>query len=86
MPPEARDHEPPAALDGGPDGLDVVRRLLADAVGWLRGEGFDGGGDEPAAGIRSPPRRSPGPVSSAAVVTDDALGATVVTGRSVHRR
>lgn len=26
--PEVRDHEPAAALDGGPDGLDLVRRLL----------------------------------------------------------
>jgi release factor glutamine methyltransferase len=31
MPPEIREHEPRAALDGGADGLDVVRRLLADA-------------------------------------------------------
>ena len=35
MPPEARDHEPRAALDGGPDGLDVLRRILAEAPGWL---------------------------------------------------
>jgi release factor glutamine methyltransferase len=35
MPPEARDHEPSAALDGGPDGLDVLRRILADAPAWL---------------------------------------------------
>ena len=35
MPPEARDHEPRAALDGGPDGLDVLRRVLADARRWL---------------------------------------------------
>ena len=27
MPPEARDHEPRVALDGGPDGLDVQRRV-----------------------------------------------------------
>ena len=31
MPPEARDHEPRVALDGGPDGLDVARRVVAGA-------------------------------------------------------
>jgi len=36
MPREARDHEPQEALDGGADGLDVVRRLVAGAPGWLR--------------------------------------------------
>ncbi|MDD7916635.1 putative protein N(5)-glutamine methyltransferase [Actinomycetospora callitridis] len=36
MPPEARDHEPRAALDGGGDGIDVVRRLALGAPAWLR--------------------------------------------------
>ncbi|WP_067847152.1 putative protein N(5)-glutamine methyltransferase [Nocardia lijiangensis] len=35
MPPEARDHEPRSALDGGADGLDVFRRVAADASEWL---------------------------------------------------
>ncbi|MEU0742855.1 putative protein N(5)-glutamine methyltransferase [Streptomyces sp. NPDC006134] len=35
LPAEARDHEPPAALDGGPDGLDVLRRVVAGAPRWL---------------------------------------------------
>jgi release factor glutamine methyltransferase len=35
LPPEARVHEPPAALDGGPDGLDVLRRVAVGAPGWL---------------------------------------------------
>jgi release factor glutamine methyltransferase len=41
LPPEVRVWEPLQALDGGPDGLDVVRALLADAPrvlapgGWL---------------------------------------------------
>ncbi|MFB4307550.1 putative protein N(5)-glutamine methyltransferase [Actinomadura sp. GTD37] len=35
MPAEARDHEPRAALDGGPDGLDVLRRVTAEASRWL---------------------------------------------------
>jgi release factor glutamine methyltransferase len=35
MPPEARLHEAMAALDGGADGLDVQRRIAAEAPGWL---------------------------------------------------
>jgi release factor glutamine methyltransferase len=79
MPPEARDHEPLAALDGGADGLDVVRRLLAGARGWLRAGGF--------VAVETSDRQAP-PAAEAfaraglvpSVVTDDDLGATVVTG------
>jgi len=39
MPPEARLHEPRVALDGGSDGLDVVRRVAAPAPLWLTPEG-----------------------------------------------
>lgn len=35
LPPEARIHEPLVALDGGPDGLDVLRRVAAGAREWL---------------------------------------------------
>ncbi|MGW4384365.1 putative protein N(5)-glutamine methyltransferase [Kitasatospora sp. NPDC004531] len=35
LPPEARDHEPPTALDGGADGLAVQRRVAAAAPHWL---------------------------------------------------
>jgi len=35
MPPESRQHEPLVALDGGADGLDVLRRVVAGAPGWL---------------------------------------------------
>jgi release factor glutamine methyltransferase len=41
LPPEVRDYEPREALDGGADGLDVIRKLLAEAGshlvpgGWL---------------------------------------------------
>jgi release factor glutamine methyltransferase len=37
--PEVRDHEPRLALDGGADGLDVVRRLLPDLAHLLAPEG-----------------------------------------------
>lgn len=39
MPTEARDHEPRVALDGGADGLDVLRRVVARAPEWLAGPG-----------------------------------------------
>jgi release factor glutamine methyltransferase len=35
MPPEARDHEARATLDGGADGLDVMRRVSGGAPSWL---------------------------------------------------
>ncbi|NUP20207.1 MAG: putative protein N(5)-glutamine methyltransferase [Streptomyces sp.] len=35
LPAEARDHEPLVALDGGSDGLDVLRRVAAEAPRWL---------------------------------------------------
>ncbi|MEV6566520.1 putative protein N(5)-glutamine methyltransferase [Streptomyces kronopolitis] len=39
LPPEAREHEPLVALDGGADGLDVLRRVTAAAPGWLAPQG-----------------------------------------------
>ncbi|MDT0166237.1 putative protein N(5)-glutamine methyltransferase [Actinotalea sp. AC32] len=35
LPPESRLHEPVTAVDGGPDGLDLARRVLSEAAGWL---------------------------------------------------
>nr|WP_237405192.1 putative protein N(5)-glutamine methyltransferase [Streptomyces sp. SN-593] len=35
LPSEARDHEAPLALDGGADGLDLLRRVAREAGTWL---------------------------------------------------
>ncbi len=40
MPTEARVHEAKIALDGGADGLDVQRRIVAEAPRWLAKGGF----------------------------------------------
>lgn len=39
LPTEARVHEPRGALDGGPDGLDVQRRVIDGAPPWLAPRG-----------------------------------------------
>ncbi len=82
MPPEARDHEPALALDGGPDGLDVARRVTAGAAAWLR----------PGGSLIVETSRAQAPVLSRVfadhglaprVVTDDDLDATMVVGMVV---
>jgi release factor glutamine methyltransferase len=40
LPAEARAHEPLTALDGGPDGLDVLRRVAREAPDWLAAGGY----------------------------------------------
>jgi release factor glutamine methyltransferase len=35
LPRDVREHEPMVSLDGGPDGLDVLRRVVAGAGTWL---------------------------------------------------
>ncbi len=54
LPPEIRDHEPRCGLDGGPDGLRVIARLLKDAPRLLRPGGtlFAEIGDEQGAEAR----------------------------------
>jgi release factor glutamine methyltransferase len=82
MPREARDHEPRSALDGGPDGLDVARRVVARAGGWLRAGGsllFETGENQLPAALEIVARSG----MRARVVTDDDVGATVVVGTRV---
>ncbi len=40
LPVEVADHDPRAALDGGPEGLDVYRSLAARAGAWLHRDGW----------------------------------------------
>ncbi len=40
LPPEIKDHEPRLALDGGPDGLEVLHRLILAVPSRLRAGGF----------------------------------------------
>jgi release factor glutamine methyltransferase len=84
MPPEARDHEPRTALDGGPDGLDVARRVVAGAPDWLAPGGFllfETSEDQ--APTATALIRAGGLV--ARVADDDELGATVVVGTLTRR-
>jgi release factor glutamine methyltransferase len=80
MPAEARMHEPMHALDGGADGLDVLRRAASGAGAWLARAGYllietsrgqaDGAADVfRAAGF------------AAQIAVDEDLGATVIIGR-----
>lgn len=79
MPPEARDHEPRVALDGGDDGLDVARRVVAGAGAWLAPSGsllFEVGTTQVPAATEAVTAAG----FTARVVTDDESGATVVVG------
>ena len=79
MPPEAREHEPLVALDGGIDGVDVHRRIAAGAPDWLTRDGHllvetsTVQADRTAAAFADHGLR-PG------VLHSDDLGATVVVG------
>jgi release factor glutamine methyltransferase len=82
LPAEARDHEPLVALDGGLDGLSVLRRAAAGAPDWLAPDGvlLVETSERQAAEMASA-MASAG--LAARVHTDEEYGATVVTG-SVH--
>jgi release factor glutamine methyltransferase len=80
LPAEARAHEPLVALDGGADGLDVLRRVAAGAPAWLAPGGY--------LLIEISERQAPQAVAAFAdgglnprVVSSAELYATVVIGR-----
>jgi release factor glutamine methyltransferase len=80
MPPEARLFEPHVALDGGADGLDVTRRVVAGATRWLAPRGWL----LIETSVRQAPRLADifaGGGLVAKVVRDEELDATVVVGR-----
>lgn len=79
LPGEAREHEPRVAVDGGGDGLDVLRRVAAGAPSWLAPGG--------QLLTETSQRQAPAAAEAFARVgltphfsTCDELGATVVTG------
>lgn len=79
MPAEARDHEALIALDGGKDGLAVLRRVAAAAPVWLAPGGV--------LLVETSQRQAPAMTAAIAaaglaprVHEDDESGATVVTG------
>ena len=79
LPPEARMHEPRVALDGGADGLDVLRRVTAAAPLWLAPGGH--------LLVETSERQAPQTVETVArngliprVASSDELNATVVIG------
>ena len=83
MPAEARVHEPRVALDGGTDGLDVQRRVAAEAPRWLAPGGH--------LLVETSERQAPRTVKAfarlgltARVATSDELNATVVIGSVLH--
>jgi release factor glutamine methyltransferase len=79
LPAEARVHEPRVTLDGGPDGLDVLRRVIATARSWLA----PGGHLLVEASERQAPQAAAAMARSGLfprVTRSDDLNATVVIG------
>lgn len=72
MPQEARLHEPQVALDGGTDGLDVQRRIVAAAPRWLAAGGH--------LLIESSEHQAP---HTADAMASDGLGPRIVTSDDV---
>jgi release factor glutamine methyltransferase len=79
MPREARLHEPHVTLDGGDDGLELVRRVIAEAREWLRLGGHllvETSEDQAPLAMEAIARTGLVP----RVVRDEELDATVVIG------
>jgi release factor glutamine methyltransferase len=83
LPAEARDHEPLVALDGGLDGLAVLRRAASGAPSWLAPGG--------ALLVETSDRQAAEMASAMAAAglrpvihTDEDTAATVVTGRTAN--
>jgi release factor glutamine methyltransferase len=77
MPPEARLYEPRMALDGGSDGLDLLRRIIAGARRWLAPTGrllVETSRNQAAASVAACERHG----LAARIVTADELDATGV--------
>ncbi|MFJ7206752.1 putative protein N(5)-glutamine methyltransferase [Streptomyces sp. NPDC098789] len=84
LPPEAREHEPLATLDGGADGVAVQRRVAAGALPWLA----PGGRLLIETGEHQAPRTAEALTTAGfgevAVVSSEELEATVVIGRAAR--
>lgn len=84
MPAEARLHEPRVALDGGPDGLDIQRRVIAEAPDWLIPGGhllIETSRTQASSTVATLQRAG----LSATVAHSDDLDATVAIGRNPGR-
>lgn len=79
LPAEARLHEPLVTLDGGPDGLAVLRRVAAEAANWLAPAGhvvFETTEAQATAAVEFVAAHG----LTARATTSEHLGATVVIG------
>lgn len=79
MPPEARDHEPRTALDGGYDGLALLARVAATARDWLSDGGsvlMETSAEQASRGLQ---HLAAGGLTPR-VVSDEEMGGTVVIG------
>ncbi|MFC8801516.1 putative protein N(5)-glutamine methyltransferase [Promicromonospora sp. NPDC057138] len=83
MPPEARDHEPHAALDGGDDGLAILRRVIDLAPTLLRPGGhllIETGEAQVSAAVGHMTAAGLTPT----VLSDEDLGATALAATLPH--